>query len=57
MEVIRDECPRIAGCLCLSQNQTQPVEKVFPVFIIIKDSAPLYSPHDDVMQGSGRVYA
>jgi hypothetical protein len=55
--VIPHKHPSITTGLSFGNNLTTPLKKIFPVRGVFKDRFALDSPDDDVMQGTGGIYA
>jgi hypothetical protein len=57
MKMIGDQCPGVTGRFGVIEDCAQAIKKIVPVLIVYKDFAPFDTPDNDVVQGTGRVYA
>jgi hypothetical protein len=57
MEMIRNQCPAVAGCGGLFQNRTESFQKPVSIGIVFKNVSSLDTPAYDMMQGTRRIYS
>jgi hypothetical protein len=57
MEMIRHEGPGVTGGPCLSENMTEPAEKILPIRVIAVNPAALNPTADNMLQSSGGIDA
>ena len=55
--MVWDQCPCVAGCLCIYQQIAKTFHEGMIVFSVRKDILTIYPSPYDMMQGSGGVYA
>jgi len=55
--MVWDQRPCVAGCLCVFQQIAKTFQKGLIVLCISKNILTIYSSSNDMMQGSGGVYA
>jgi hypothetical protein len=57
VEMVRNESPGVTGGLRLSENLTEPAEKILPVRVILINPAALNPTADNMLQRSGSINA
>lgn len=57
VEMVRHEGPGITGCSRLSENLTEPAEKILPIGVIPVNAAALNPTADNMLQRSGGIDA
>ena len=57
MEMVREQCPPIAGGLGFCDHMAKTLNKAAPVHIIAKNLATLNASTNDIVQGTGCIYA
>jgi hypothetical protein len=57
MEMVRHKRPGLTGGSCLSENMTEPAEKILPIRVILITPAALSPTADNMLQRSGGINA
>jgi hypothetical protein len=57
VKMVWHQGPCITGSARLLDNGSKAEEEIISVTVLSKDGAALYSPSDDVVNGTGRIYA
>jgi hypothetical protein len=57
MDVVFHQNPGIAAGFGFFNNSTKALYKIVPIHVVLKNRSALYATHDDMMQGTPRIYS